>query len=398
MKVIYFTSRFSEPHSTAAGWRSEQIIHASRSIAQVELCSSGGTRESEQFWTDQSFTIHKLEANQPENEKHVQALQADVVVFDRFFMEEQFGWLFEKHSPHTIRVIDTQDLHAVREHRQACFKKHACPSTEFPSLDHPTLQRELASILRSDLSLIISQAELDFLLKLGVPAEKLLYLPLTQPSHDGISFEERSDFVWIGSFRHAPNCDSFRYLQKNIWPQIRERLPQAQLHLYGSYPPAWVMQANNPTQGFLVHGESSHSSYCFSQARVSLAPLPYGAGLKGKVVESLAQGTPVVTNAVGAEGFSFLSKHHHPSDEQFVDSAVQLYSNKATWLDYQTSVISPFRKDFNPDSVIEKWIHFLQDLSQTTPRKKDLWQSLLWNQSHRATEFMSRWIEEKNKR
>ena len=396
MRIAYFSSRFPEPYSTAAGWRSERIIHTCQEQAEVILCASGGTTASELFWKEQGFTTQLLSPNENSNEEQIHSLAVEVVIFDRFFMEEQFGWLFQKMLPDCRRLIDTQDLHAVRIHREKQWKQNRAPELSLPTLKDPLLQRELSSILRSDKSLIISEKEYQFLLSLGVPPEKLLYLPLCiQISDTKNTFSDKKDFVWLGSFRHEPNCQSFRWLQEGLWKKIRAHVPEANLHLYGSYPPAWVMQAHRPTDGFHVHGECPDPRAVFSNARVSLAPLPYGAGLKGKILESLSQHTPVVTNEVGAEGYSFLDSFTTRTEDEFVEEAVKLYTDETIWSRQLQIAHAEMRKSYCPEKNQTTWSDFLRQIT-STPRAPDLWHSILWNQSHRASEYMARWITEKN--
>ena len=114
-------------------------------------------------------------------------------------------------------------------------------------------------------------------------------------------FKKRSGFAFIGNFRHAPNADAVQWLMR-LWPHIRSRLPEASLHIYGAYPGQQHMALHAPRKGIHVHGHVADVSAPLHKHRVMLAPLRYGAGVKGKVLDAWAHGMPVVTTPIGAEG------------------------------------------------------------------------------------------------
>src|SRR5699024_1610660 len=98
-------------------------------------------------------------------------------------------------------------------------------------------------------------------------------------------FEDRNHFVTIGNFRHPPNWDAVLYLKNEIWPNIRRKLPKAELHVYGAYPSEKVNALHQPAEGFKIMGRAQSAEAVVRKAKVSLAPLRFGAGLKGKLVE-----------------------------------------------------------------------------------------------------------------
>jgi glycosyltransferase involved in cell wall biosynthesis len=262
-----------------------------------------------------------IELNNSNFDSFVRELAPDIVLFDRFMMEEQFGWRVEKNCPDALRLLESCDLHSLREARHLLLKaqlKHADQQDDFSalfSLDHPELyahmaaadisQREIASIYRCDLSLMISDAEIDLLTRqFHLPANLLHWCPLmldaTPRPRKG--FAEREHFVSIGNFRHAPNWDAVLWLKNSLWPLIRQQLPKAQLHVYGSYTPPKATALNNPAQGFHVRGWAEDALQVMEDARVALAPLRFGAGIKGKLADAMLCGTPSVTTPIGAEG------------------------------------------------------------------------------------------------
>src|SRR5690606_37083023 len=189
-----------------------------------------------------------------------------------------------------------------------------------------------------DLSLMISAAEIEILQRrFQVPATQLLYLPFMEDlplRAAGPDFSQRQHFVAIGNFRHEPNWDAVRYLKEQLWPRIRQQLPQAELHIYGAYPPPKATQLHNVRDGFLVKGWAADALQVVQQARVMLAPLRFGAGLKGKLIDAAQVGTPAVTTGVGAEGM--YRSGAEPAliaddTEALADAAVRLYTDEGLW-------------------------------------------------------------------
>ena len=125
--------------------------------------------------------------------------------------------------------------------------------------------------------------------------------PASQACPTLADFNQRNGFAFIGNFRHAPNSDAVQWLLR-LWPHVRSRLPDATLHIYGAYPGQQHMEMHAPRKGIYMHGHVSDIGAPLRKHRVMFAPLRYGAGVKGKVLDAWAHGMPVVTTPIGAEG------------------------------------------------------------------------------------------------
>jgi glycosyltransferase involved in cell wall biosynthesis len=388
--------------------------------------------------------MHHLPPNRSERIKEFIQNDADrdlkVVVFDRFFAEEAYSFHFYNERPDVLRVLDMQDMHSLRYHRQNmvqtmdanidmngngvvgldCFQdtqllntfpmvqdgKHGTISGKDPSL---TLLRELAAIHRSDLTLVCSPFEMALLTdEYGINPGKLVLAPFFTEaieSYHQTEMDERRDFVVIGGFKHPPNIDQVMLLKRDIWPKIRASLPDAKLHIYGAYPPPRIQQLHDERNGFLVHGHVKDLDVPLGQARVLLAPLRYGAGIKGKIVDAWRYGCPVVTTPIGSEGIEIpTSKHSNTREwggiissdnDSFVKSAVQLYSDKTRWSQSQSRARVMLKELFDA----EKNLHIVNDSIVTalkeidSRRQRDYSAAMLWHNSARSTEYFSRWIE-----
>ncbi|OYX84871.1 MAG: glycosyltransferase [Flavobacteriales bacterium 32-34-25] len=398
-----------EPNSSAAGGRMMQLI----SLFQVQgfkIVFASPAQDSD-FMVDLSeFDVQKesIELNNSSFDAFIKELNPSVVLFDRFMMEEQFGWRVAENCPDALRILDTEDLHCLRLARQKAFKE----KREFQISDllvEEVAKREIASILRCDLSLMISEYEIELLTTtFKIDNALLYYLPLLLESKaipdlaKLLSFEERTDFVFIGNFYHEPNWNSVQYLKETIWSLIKKQIPEAVLNIYGAYPSQKVLQLNNVKEGFLIHGRAENAQEVVQKARVVLAPLRFGAGIKGKLLEAMQCGTPSVTTSIGAESMQGILQWNgfvEDDPEVFAAKAVQLYQDKEIWLQAQKNGIAIINQRylrilFEEDFATQ--IEFLlSDLKQH--RLNNFMGELLQHHTLKSTKYMSKWIEEKNK-
>ncbi|KAL3151647.1 hypothetical protein ABBQ38_012636 [Trebouxia sp. C0009 RCD-2024] len=298
-----------------------------------------------------------------------------------------------------------------------------------PTATDLELQRELASIHRSDLTLVCSPYELTLLRDVySIPHNKLCSAPFftsAQPHQQ--PFSSREHFMTIGTWKHPPNRDGVHWLCLHIWPAIRQQLPHAQLHIYGAHMSGAAQQYHKPAAGVHVKGFAP-SLDIMQQYRVCLAPLRFGAGLKGKIVDSWAHGTPVCTTPMGAEGM-FPATSHSPEGfptaeagcdathgsnmgwgglwtatdaEEFAANAVRMYTSEEEWHVWQQRGFELLHSLYNKADRLKTVQEAISTAvaNQEQRRRQDFVGQMLWSQQLRATEYFSRWIElkEQNKR
>ena len=349
-----------------------------------------------------------IELNSSSFDDFIKEQQPDVVLFDRFMMEEQFGWRVAEHCPKALRVLDTEDLHFLRKTRHQQLKKGKQFSTE-ALLKSDEAKREIAAILRCDMSLIISTYEMQLLKDVFKVDESILYhLPFLLNSIDEKvvkkwkSFEERKHFVFIGNFFHAPNVDAVLQL-KTIWKTIRKQLPEAELHIYGAYATQQIQQLHKPKEGFIIKGFAEDALEVVKSARVVLAPIRFGAGIKGKLTEAMECGTPSVTTSIGAEGMhGNLPWNGFIEDdfEKFANKAIELYTYDILWKKSQQKGIAIINSIYDKEKLAFSFVNKIKEIQENleTHRTQNFLGSLLQHQTLQATKFMSKWIEEKNKK
>ena len=340
-KILIIGYVWPEPNSSAAGSHMMSILRQyTQQNWQVEFATPAQPTEHMIDLASEGISSQSIALNCDSFDRYISEYQPDIVMFDRFMMEEQFGWRVDKNSPHALKILDTEDLQCLRYARQQALKANR--EMTQADLFSDLAKREIAAILRCDISLIISSFEMDLLINsFKVDASLLHHLPfmveLSQCPETTRSFSERRHFMTIGNFRHAPNWDIVLYLQQ-IWPLIRKQLPDAELHIYGSYPPPKATVLNNPKTGFLIKGWAENALSVMEQARVCLAPIRFGAGIKGKLLDAMIMQTPSVTTSFGSEGMH----QDEPwsgiiADDitDFVDAAVNLYHDEQAWLQAQ---------------------------------------------------------------
>lgn len=408
-KLLIIGFVWPEPNSSAAGGRMMQLISLFKE--QGFSVTFASPAQNSDFMVDLGlYEVDKksIELNNSSFDIFVKELNPAVVLFDRFMMEEQFGWRVTENCPDALRLLDTEDLHCLRLARQKAFKENRSFNTTDLFIEE-VAKREIASILRCDLSLMISEFEMELLESaFKIDNSLLYYLPfLLEPIdsaeiHELPIFEERKDFIFIGNFLHEPNWNAVQYLKDTIWPLIKISLPEAVLNVYGAYPSQKVMQLDNKKEGFLIMGRAIDAQEVVKQARVVLAPLRFGAGIKGKLLEAMECGTPSITTSIGSESMhGDLPWNGFIMDgiADFVDRAVQLYQDKTIWLNAQQNGFEIINQRYSKglfESDFRTKIEFLRsDLQQH--RLNNFMGSILQHHTLKSTKYMSRWIEEKNK-
>ena len=395
-----------EPQSSAAGTRMMELIKLFQDNEwQVTFASPAQRSEHMADLVALGVDMVDIELNSNSFDEYIIQLNPTAVMFDRFMMEEQFGWRVEQHCPSALRILDTEDLHSLRDARHKAYKAQRQVTLSDYSSD--IALREIASILRCDLSLIISEFEMSLLQsQYKVDPNLLHHLPFMLDPQDlqkpRLSFEQRNHFVSIGNFRHAPNWDAVLYLKETIWPLIRKQLPQAQLHLYGAYPPPKATALNNPKQGFVVKGWCEDAHQVIGQAKVCLAPLRFGAGIKGKLADSMLNGTPSVTTSIGSESMhGELPWSGAISDDPntFSYMATHLYTQQEAWQEAVNHGNAIIYQRYNKTLLGNKLMSVIEHTLATldTHRLTNFSGAMLRHHHHKSTKYMSQWIEAKNK-
>lgn len=407
-KLLIIGFVWPEPNSTAAGNRILQLIDLFQKKGYTLTFVSVAAKTSNSFRLE---TLHietfEIKINNVSFDALIKKINPTVVMFDRYLTEEQFGWRVSENCPNAIKILDTEDLHFLRNARKSAHKTKTEISLNF--LINDITKREIASIYRCDLTLIISKFEIKLLEKtFKIDKSILVYVPFLLEKIDATkfkkypSFKNRNHFITMGNFKHEPNWNAVQYLKSTIWPLIKKELPHAEMHIYGAYATEKVLHLNNPKQGFLIKGWAENTETTFSNARVCLAPIQFGAGLKGKLIDAMLYGTPSVTSTIGAEAMhkklpwnGFICDN----PKAFATKSIELHTNENTWNEAQKNGIKIINKCYEKEKygqkLIEKIDYISKDLQKH--RLQNFIGSVLEHHLLKSTKYMSKWIEEKNK-
>jgi glycosyltransferase involved in cell wall biosynthesis len=404
-KLLIIGLVWPEPASSAAGIRIVQLAELFLAASFEVYFASAALK------TEYSYPLHQIGIKESEirlNDESfnnfIRELTPNMVLFDRFMTEEQYGWRVQQECPHAMRILDTEDLHFLRHARQEAVK------TGLPlDLFTDTTKREIAAILRSDLSLMISEYEMDLLREqFHIDPTLIYYLPFLEEmlTAEKIqrwkSFDEREGFVFIGNFLHEPNWHTLQILKNVIWPVLRKKLPRAVLHIYGAYTSQKVMQLNNVKEHFQVHGRAHDARETLSAHRVLLAPIQFGAGVKGKFIDAMQTGTPAVTTPAGAEAMRGLLDWNGAiasGPDDLVAQAFSLYTDQDQWITAQQNGIRIINERYEKSILTPLFISAITSLSANLEahRNHNFTGQILLHHTANSIKYMSLWIEEKIK-
>jgi len=465
-------SIWPEPRSTAAGYRLTQFVaHARKLRPKCEVIVTSPAplndhaRELERdlhvrvaFTPANHFSIGescRVDGIKVDEESHVGEMQRilrsfkpEVVLFERFFMEEMFGWMVEAEAPSALRVLDTQDLHFVRRARHAALEEcerqdpsttailNAVSTSVHDFMDHaelvrPHVLREIGSILRSDLTFVVSNFEYKLLReKFNVPQSRLAMLSLLYSDAPVCTtltkFGARQGFSSIGNFLHAPNRDAVAFLVRHIWKPLRaatvERLMRphttkldigstsdvgaprsilksVQLHIYGAYCGPQDYALHDPSIGVFVHGHARDQFEVLSKHRVLLAPIRFGAGVKGKIADAWQTGTPVIASEIAAESMinnqGAFGGQVAQTKEDFVCMASKLFVDPYKWSSCASTGHKFTNAQHNGERNVSKALASMEAaLSELEKRRRTDWfGSVLRFGQHRHNEIFARYVQ-----
>lgn len=398
--MLYTHYVWPEANSSAAGVRNGNLIDLLHAQGAELTHASTAQPNAYSEALAQTGDVLQIQLNCDSFNSLLRERQYDLVLFDRYISEEQFGWRVRETLPDCLQVIDTQDLHFLRTARQKEISDEGAFVCTVPSenrLQSDVLWRELASLYRVDLALVLSDFEHDLLTQqLNFPAEKLFYLPIfAEPAAQVAEDNTRRNFVSLGNFRHPPNLDAVETLCRDLWPEINRHLPEAKLHCYGAYPVKKLQSMQ--TKGVEFCGPMPDLA-ALGDYRALIAPLRFGAGIKGKVLDAWRYGSPVVTTSVGAEGLRHRGAFGGliaDSRDDFIEACCSLYHDDSLRKELAGTASSILREKFHSELYAGPFLQQLQMLRADlqSHRRKNIIGQMLQYQGHRASEFFSRYLQ-----
>ena len=392
-KLLVIGHIFPESRATAAGWRMMKLMES----FQQEYDIYFGTAAQRSDNSDELIHVKEI-VSLPLNDDSVNEtllrIQPDVVIFDRFYTEEMFGWRVAEVLPNAWRILNSEDLHFVRTTREHYVKLHkeVAPVDTNQQWDADATKRELASILRCHKTLVISQWEMNLLEQsFQIPSSKLMFLPLQFPAKTDAVPVERANFCFIGNGIHKPNADAIQWLIQTIWPEIQNKLPQAKLNIACGYTSSHLRQLLSKKKNIQLLERIPDAGEFVQSHLVQLMPVRFGAGIKGKVLESIVHQTPFVSTSIAMEGISSDYPFMTDDVETFVDYAVGLFISE----EQRAKAIDAMNNIQNDYPDFEKWMESTIDQLRVDAPKDWFAETLLMQQLN-STKFFSKYITAKN--
>jgi glycosyltransferase involved in cell wall biosynthesis len=276
--------------------------------------------------------------------------KVDLVVVAREKTAREYIARVHRAAPKVPVVFDTVDVHFVRELRAATLKGDGAAMQAALA----TKASELDICRQCDLVIAVTEADKSQLLEAD-PSLSVAVIPnIHETQSMEVSAKDRCSLLFVGGFDHDPNVDAMLYFVRHIWPQIREELGSVNLAIVGSRPPPSIVALEG--DGICVSGYVPNLEPYYQRARVCVAPLRYGAGMKGKIGQALSFGVPVVTTDIGAEGMGLvhgttcLIAPVKPAN-LFARAVAQLFSDDALWHRLATNGKAHLTAHYSPEAV-----------------------------------------------
>jgi len=281
----------------------------------------------------------------------------DVAWLHRPTIFSKFQSLVKTANPNIKLVFDMVDFHYVRLLREYELNKDEALKAEAEKF----LKIELENCKNADVVIAISTTDKELLKQHFNTDEKVVLISNIHQHIDKSdnfnSFENRKDLLFVGSFRHDPNSDAVKYLKENIMPLVWKDIPDLKVNIIGSYITDEIEAL--ASDKFKLLGFVDDLNAVINTAKLFVAPLRFGAGIKGKIGQSLEHSLPLVTTNVGAEGFDFGEQTNvmiANNAEAIAQKVIDLYTNKILWEEASNScktILEPFSLKVTENQVLQ---------------------------------------------
>jgi GT2 family glycosyltransferase len=282
----------------------------------------------------------------------------DLVLLFRAPYGGQYIDAVRKYAPQAKVVFNTVDLHFLREIREEMLsgkglKLHA----------HLTRSDEISIMKKADRSVVVSEFEQNYLASMNEKIN-LIVIPLsTEVPGRTANFDGRNNIVFIGGYLHRPNVDAVLYFVRDIWPLISAELIDCEFWIVGSNITKELEQLTG--EKIKAIGFVPDLSDVFSKVKISIAPLRFGAGIKGKILTSLSYGVPCVASTIAAEGMGLTNGVNAmigDSPDEFAKAVVKVYTERATWERLSDNGLSFVNQNYSLSNFENNLMQLVKDL------------------------------------
>ncbi|NET43635.1 tetratricopeptide repeat protein [Okeania sp. SIO2B3] len=285
----------------------------------------------------------------------------DVVYLARLEFTEKHIDNVRKFAPQAKIIYDTVDLHYLREEREAKLKN----SFELAEKATQTKERELALMTKADCTLVVSMMEKQMLEEENPHLKNIEFFNMPRDIYGASKgFEERKNILFIGGFQHPPNVDAVLYFVRDVFPLIKQKVNDIKFFVIGSNAPEEIV--NLSSDDVIITGHIPDISEYFNSCKISVAPLRYGAGIKGKILTSFSYGLPVVATSIAAEGMGIKDGYDvligHTS-ESFAQKVASLYLDNKLWSKISQNSLDTISSKYSMEAVTNKFDELLRNLN-----------------------------------
>lgn len=346
--VVVFDERVPSPDRDAGSARMFTILQSLAKWSKVifvPFYTANGDEYEQALWKEGIQTANAVDYRRLLKSENVQ-----VAIVSRPSVAEALIPRIRRINKKVRIVFDTVDVHFVRlerEHQIGGDHEAAAQAQRYRKLE----TRLAAS---SDLIWCCSRED-KRIIKSHTPDKTIDVIPTIHELHDcGKSFEERQDLLFIGNLGHRPNEDAVHFFMQQIYPLVRESLQAVKVLVVGDKPSAKIFAYNS--EQVRIMGYVPDVEPLWQRARVFIAPVRFGAGIKGKVGEAMAHGLPLVTTSIGAEGFGLTNGVNaliEDDPQMFAGAVLKLYSQKELWQTLAKGSHRIIEKHFTPEITAE---------------------------------------------
>ncbi|MDI9556513.1 MAG: glycosyltransferase [Pseudomonadota bacterium] len=276
-------------------------------------------------------------------------------------LAEYYMTLIREHSPGTAVIVDSVDIHFLREAREAELKQ----DDRLKAQVLENKKREISVYGKADRVWVVTTDDRSAIQPL-VPEVPIDIIPnIHEKIEDTKTFGETTDLLFVGNFNHRPNIDSVEFLCDEILPLLQAELPDVKTHIVGNNPPEAVKK--RASDRVVVTGYVENLAPYLKTARISLSPLRYGAGMKGKVGEALSWGLPVITTSIGAEGMGLVDGHDAliaDDPREFAMKVIRLYNDAELWNRLSANGKRTVETQWSPEAIRQRLTAALQEIDR----------------------------------
>lgn len=288
----------------------------------------------------------------------------DIVFLSRLDVARRHLDAVTRHCSRAFLCFDTVDLHFLREEREAALKGDP------QAIKNAREQRNeaLAVAVRADLTIVVSEAERELLTRECPDLPIVVVSNIHEVAGCRVPFDGRQDLLFVGGFRFAPNVDAVIFFVREVFPRVRQHLPHVRFHIVGSNPPEEVLALDG--QGVKVHGYVPDLEPFLDRCRISVAPLRWGAGVKGKINQSMSYGLPVVATLIAAEGMYLADGEDvliADEPDALADAVARLYSDQKLWERLSQGGLSNVHRYFSFDAARSALASVLKRVKEGAP-------------------------------